>query len=282
MPVVRVSDAAEARGFYVDMLGFRVGMEQDGMLMLVSPSVPTTQLIVAWPSETAFDPDVLELDMTVEVADVDFLYAEAKARGLEIVRELRDEPWGIRRFFVRDPGGRIINVNTHVVVLETERLVLRRLRPDDFDALFEVVWSDPEVTWDHQARTPEEAREALQHRLHHQREHGFGMMPVLADGEILGWAGLQHLEDGPEIELGYYLGRLAWGQGYGSELARALVAWGFESLGLDEIVAVVRPENDASKRVLSNAGLAFQREGHHYGFDVERWAVTRPPSTDRR
>src|SRR5919107_1653727 len=99
MPVVRAADGAEARSFYVDVLGFRVAMEQDGMLMLASRTVPTTQLVVAWPSPTAFDPDVLLLDMTVEVADVDFVYAKARERGLEIVRELRDEPWGIRRFF---------------------------------------------------------------------------------------------------------------------------------------------------------------------------------------
>jgi uncharacterized glyoxalase superfamily protein PhnB len=84
------------------------------MLMLASTSTPTTQLIVAWESPTAFDPDVLSLDVSIEVADVDVAYEQAKAAGLEIVREPRDEPWGIRRFFVRDPSGRTINVATHV------------------------------------------------------------------------------------------------------------------------------------------------------------------------
>ena len=115
MPVLRVSDPAAARDFYEGFLGFRVAMEEDGLLMLASPSVPTTQLILAWPSESAMDPDVLSLDVSIEVADVDAAYADAQARGLEIVRSIRDEPWGIRRFFVRDPAsGRTINVARHI------------------------------------------------------------------------------------------------------------------------------------------------------------------------
>ena len=52
--------------------------------------------------------------MTVEVADVDAHHADAVRRGLEIVYPLTDEPWGIRRFFVRAPGGQVINVATPV------------------------------------------------------------------------------------------------------------------------------------------------------------------------
>jgi catechol 2,3-dioxygenase-like lactoylglutathione lyase family enzyme len=114
MPVVKTDRPEESRAFYEGFLGFRVAMEQDGMLMLASTSTPTTQLIVAWDSPTAFDPDVLSLDVSVEVADVDAAYEQAQAAGLEIVREIRNEPWGIRRFFVRDPSGRTINVATHV------------------------------------------------------------------------------------------------------------------------------------------------------------------------
>jgi catechol 2,3-dioxygenase-like lactoylglutathione lyase family enzyme len=114
MPVIKVADAAQARRFYVDFLGFRVAMDQDGMLMLASTSVPTTQMIVAWPSPTAFDAAVGDLDISVEVEDVDAAYAEARERGLEIVREIRDEPWGVRRFFVRDADGTTVNVAAHI------------------------------------------------------------------------------------------------------------------------------------------------------------------------
>jgi hypothetical protein len=83
-------DARVLQGF----LGFRVAMDEDGMLMLASTSTPTTQVIVAWESATAVDPELLAVDVSIEVADVDEAFARARAMGLEIVRGLRDERWG--------------------------------------------------------------------------------------------------------------------------------------------------------------------------------------------
>ncbi len=114
IPVVVTEDPAGTRAFYVGFLGFRVGMEQPGFLMLVSPSEPTTQVIVAWHTEGAMDPSVARVDISVEVANVDEAHADALARGLEIVYPLTDEPWGIRRFFVREPSGTVVNVATHI------------------------------------------------------------------------------------------------------------------------------------------------------------------------
>jgi catechol 2,3-dioxygenase-like lactoylglutathione lyase family enzyme len=111
MPTVRSGDLEVSRGFYVDFLGFEEAMDETGFLMLRSPSTPTTQLIVA--TEAAEDREVLRTDINVEVADVDAAHAEAQRRGLEIVYPLTDEPWGIRRFFVRDPDGHVINVASH-------------------------------------------------------------------------------------------------------------------------------------------------------------------------
>jgi catechol 2,3-dioxygenase-like lactoylglutathione lyase family enzyme len=114
MPVIKVGRPDEARAFYEGFLGLRVVMDEDGMLMLASTSTPTTQVIIAWPSPAAVDPELLTVDISIEVADVAAAYAAATAEGLEIVRDLRTEPWGIRRFFVRDPAGRTINVASHV------------------------------------------------------------------------------------------------------------------------------------------------------------------------
>lgn len=114
MPVIVTDDPAAAREFYETFLGFRVAMDEDGMLMFASTSTPTTQLIVAWRSPTAMDPEVTSVNISVEVGNVDAAYAQAKADGVEIVREMRDEVWGIRRFFVRDPAGHVINVASHI------------------------------------------------------------------------------------------------------------------------------------------------------------------------
>lgn len=114
IPVVKTDHPAKARHFYEKFLGFRVAMEEDGMLMFTSTSMPTTQVIVAWPSETAVDPELLSVDISIEVADVDAAYVLAQQENLDVVRELRNEPWGIRRFFVRDSAGQTINIASHL------------------------------------------------------------------------------------------------------------------------------------------------------------------------
>jgi ribosomal-protein-alanine N-acetyltransferase len=164
-------------------------------------------------------------------------------------------------------------------MIETERLCLRPLRPGDLQDLYDVVFSDPAVTWSGDARTLEETRESLDAKIRHVEEHGFGMMAVIdkGDGSLIGYAGLQHMDDGPEVEIGYYLGRRAWGRGLATELAQALVDHAFSELELTRLVAVVRPENEASKRVLAKAGLQFEGLEHHYEADVELWSLESPP-----
>lgn len=115
MPVLVTDTPAEARAFYERFLGFRIAMDEDGMLMLASTSTPTTQIIIAWRSTTAVDPELIQVDLSIEVADVDAAYALATGANWRIVRELRDEAWGVRRFFVRDPTGRTVNVASHIV-----------------------------------------------------------------------------------------------------------------------------------------------------------------------
>jgi len=111
MPVVRAADLEASRAFYAGFLGLEAGMDDPGFLMLHSSTVPTTQIIVV--TRDAADSAVLMADVSVEVSDVEQRHAEALARGLEIVYPLTDEPWGIRRFFVRDPDGLVINVASH-------------------------------------------------------------------------------------------------------------------------------------------------------------------------
>jgi catechol 2,3-dioxygenase-like lactoylglutathione lyase family enzyme len=114
MPVIKTDRPTDARAFYEGFLGFRVAMDEEGMLMLASSSTPTTQLIIGWRSPTAVDPELINVDVSIEVADVDAAYERAEAEGLEIVRPLGNEAWGIRRFFVRDPNGLTINVASHI------------------------------------------------------------------------------------------------------------------------------------------------------------------------
>jgi len=104
------SDKPDAsRDFYTGLLGFQVAMDLDWILTLVSPTNPTAQLSVVREDATA--PVVAQL--TVEVADVDAVHAQAVRRGVELVYPLTEEPWGVRRFFVKDPNGVVLNTASH-------------------------------------------------------------------------------------------------------------------------------------------------------------------------
>ena len=84
----------------------------------------------------------------------------------------------------------------------------------------------------------------------------------------MGEAGLQLLEAGPDVELGYTLARAAWGRGYATEAARAVLRWAFAGLRLPRVVAVADPANTASLRVLEKLGMrgraarVLRRRGH--------------------
>jgi uncharacterized glyoxalase superfamily protein PhnB len=84
-------------------------MDMGWIMTFVSPSNPTAQLsILREDASAAVVPQI-----SVEVADVDAVHAEALRRGLELVHPLTDEPWGVRRFFVKDPNGVVLNVVSH-------------------------------------------------------------------------------------------------------------------------------------------------------------------------
>jgi catechol 2,3-dioxygenase-like lactoylglutathione lyase family enzyme len=106
-PDIRTTDLAASRDFY-RLLGFQEAMDLGWVVTMASPSNPTAQVLLIGP-----DAERLQPDMSVEVDDVDAVHAEVLAAGADIVYPLRDEPWGVRRFFVRDPSGTIVNVVSH-------------------------------------------------------------------------------------------------------------------------------------------------------------------------
>ncbi|OOC01616.1 bleomycin resistance protein [Amycolatopsis azurea DSM 43854] len=84
-------------------------MDHGWIVTLADPDRPEVQLSLMTHDETAPVVPVA----SIEVDDVDAAYASAKAAGAEIVHELTDEEWGVRRFFVRDPSGHVVNVLSH-------------------------------------------------------------------------------------------------------------------------------------------------------------------------
>jgi catechol 2,3-dioxygenase-like lactoylglutathione lyase family enzyme len=110
VPDIKSKRLDDSRVFYVDFLGLKVGMDLGWIVTFVSPSNPTAQITVMRDD----NPSTLLPNVSIEVEDVDEVHARAIERGLQIIYPLTDEPWGIRRFFVADPNGVIVNVSSHL------------------------------------------------------------------------------------------------------------------------------------------------------------------------
>jgi catechol 2,3-dioxygenase-like lactoylglutathione lyase family enzyme len=100
-----------SRDFYVEVFGMQIAMEEP-VLDLRSPDNPTAEVVVGAQEMQGPQPS-FGIDVG-EPAAVDVAHAEVVRRGLSVVYPLTDEPWGVRRFFVEDPGGTIVNVLAHI------------------------------------------------------------------------------------------------------------------------------------------------------------------------
>jgi predicted enzyme related to lactoylglutathione lyase len=111
VPNIQSERLDESRKFYTEFLGLEVAMDMGWIMTLVSPSNPTAQIsIIRGPASPA---PQAQLSLSIEVADVDAVHAKAVACGVQIIYPLTNEPWGVRRFHVKDPNGVVINVITH-------------------------------------------------------------------------------------------------------------------------------------------------------------------------
>lgn len=109
VPILTVRDLDVTKDHYVRVLGLREVMDHGWIVTLAGdPGGPQLSLMTR--DETA----ATNPDVSVEVEDVDAAYAVARETGLEIVHELQDEPWGVRRFFFRDRSGNVVNVLSHL------------------------------------------------------------------------------------------------------------------------------------------------------------------------
>ena len=106
---VATEDVAGIRAFYQDLFDLTPVMDQGWIVTLTSGESAKVQISIA--SEGGSGTPVP--DMSIEVDDVDDAYSRARAMGVEIMYPLTDEHWGVRRFFVRDPAGKVLNVLAH-------------------------------------------------------------------------------------------------------------------------------------------------------------------------
>ncbi len=151
-----------------------------------------------------------------------------------------------------------------MIVFETERLVLRRLEPDDAPFILELL-NDPgwlRFIGDRGVRNLEDARAyILKGPVASYARHGFGLYLTVrkTDGAPIGICGLLKREDLPDVEVGFALLPQFCGQGYALEAAAASIAHGRSQLGLKRIAAVTAPGNERSIHLLEKLGFRFEK-----------------------
>jgi len=162
--------------------------------------------------------------------------------------------------------------------IETARLRLRQFTLFDLEDLFRI-YSDPEVMRyvGKGARTRDETKAGLLSMLKHWELHGFGIWAVVdkMDGQLIGRCGLCFLDNTPEVEVGYTFAKPYWGMGIATEASQASLKFGFEVLKLNRIVAIAKPENVGSQRVMQKVGMKYENKAHYYNTDVVYYALLR-------
>jgi RimJ/RimL family protein N-acetyltransferase len=166
--------------------------------------------------------------------------------------------------------------------LTTERLRLRAFRSEDFE-IYAGFLADLEVTryLTGEPMNRADAWRNLAMVIGHWSLRGFGMWAVERkdDRTLIGRVGLHEPEGWPGIEVGWMLGRDYWGQGYASEAARAAMAYGFLTQGLERLISVIQIENRPSQALAARLG---ESKGPHHDvihsgrtFPTDIWSITR-------
>jgi RimJ/RimL family protein N-acetyltransferase len=168
--------------------------------------------------------------------------------------------------------------------LETSRLLLRLMQPDDVAALF-FIFADPKVMAAFRMPPFDRAQmtQWVQRNLNHQAAHGYGLFSVLlkANGLLIGDCGLELMEvEGTHVaELGYDFRSEYWNQGYATEAAQAVRGYALHQLQLPGLSSLIRVGNIPSRRVAEKIGMRcageIRRDGHQYWqYRLDRETVT--------
>jgi RimJ/RimL family protein N-acetyltransferase len=177
-----------------------------------------------------------------------------------------------------------------VVRIETERLILRPLTVDDLEDVVEL-HAQPTVVEFLGPTTRDLARERLElcQRTWQERGHDLIALIERSGGRFVGRTGLKYWPQFNETEVGWVLHRAAWGHGYATEAARAVIDWGFRTFPLPYITAMIRPDNGRSLAVARRLGLTPIRDDSVFEIPVivhattrEQWGAEQRPDEGER
>jgi RimJ/RimL family protein N-acetyltransferase len=164
--------------------------------------------------------------------------------------------------------------------IETERLVLRPLVPDDVDALSLVLCDAETMKWYPAPFDRDGVARWIEKQNERYRRDGFGLLGVQerATGELLGDCGptIQHVDGEPHVELGWHTRRERWGEGIATEGGIACREWCWASLDVGHLISLIRVENRQSWRVAEKLGMMAWKETIHAGLVHRVYRLDRP------
>ena len=166
------------------------------------------------------------------------------------------------------------------ILLETKRLIICSPEIKDIEQVCKLD-SDPDVMRYIGKGVPRSHQETdslyIKSMEHFQKHHfSFGVVFEKKTGQFVGRAGINYkaLDDTqPDIEIGYRLAKKYWNKGYATELASALVQWGFQELKLDKLCGFTHPDNQGSRRVLEKVGMTLVGNDKYNDIDVVRYEI---------
>jgi RimJ/RimL family protein N-acetyltransferase len=166
------------------------------------------------------------------------------------------------------------------MILQTARLALREMTPDDLDFVASML-ADPEVmrfypsTYDLRGASGWLERQ----RERYARDgHSLWLVTEKASGLPVGQVGLvmQTIHGQAIPEIGYLIDRPCWRRGYASEAALGTRAHAFGALGYSRVISLIRPQNEPSQGVARKLGMTIRGRTIHGGFETDVWGVERP------
>lgn len=168
-----------------------------------------------------------------------------------------------------------------IIVLETDRLLLKRLQSGDVTSLVEL-WTDPQVTF-HMGgpRDKEWLISEFEKAAGEPFAEQYDLWPLVEKrtGKVVGHCGLleKDVDGKAEIEINYIIAKTAWGNGFASEVARELIQYAFHKMKLVRLIALIEPENIGSEIVAKKVGMHLERETIRPGGAIRKvYAIEAP------